>query len=120
MKLQDIYRMAENWRNADNERYSVEFYSKVIADLIDWDLLQNSGFYDWSANIGSVVWEYQIINDSGLYWAQFSTRDLQPKLVSGTNIKTINNQSLLGSGNLTPSNIGAITRFVVDLIKNIK
>ena len=35
MKLQDVYTMAENWRTADNKRYSVEFYSKVIADLID-------------------------------------------------------------------------------------
>ena len=35
MKLQDIYTMAENWRTADNKRYSVEFYSRVIADLID-------------------------------------------------------------------------------------
>ena len=35
MKLQDLYRMAEQWRNNDNKRYSVEFYSKVIADLID-------------------------------------------------------------------------------------
>lgn len=32
----------------------------------------------------------------------------QDKLVSGTNIKTINNQSLLGSGNLTASDIGAL------------
>ena len=38
----------------------------------------------------------------------------QSALVSGTDIKTINNQSLLGSGNLTASDIGAITRFVVD------
>ena len=30
----------------------------------------------------------------------------QPALVSGTNIKTVNNQSLLGSGNLTPSQLG--------------
>lgn len=35
MKLQDIYTMAENWRENDAKRYSVEFYSKVIADLID-------------------------------------------------------------------------------------
>lgn len=33
---------------------------------------------------------------------------LQHELVSGTNIKTINNQSLLGSGNLTASDIGAL------------
>ena len=31
---------------------------------------------------------------------------LQQVLVSGTNIKTINNQSLLGSGNLTPAQLG--------------
>ena len=35
MKLQDIYKLACQWRTADNKRYSVEFYSKVIADLID-------------------------------------------------------------------------------------
>ena len=35
MKLQDLYRMAEQWRNNDNKRYSVEFYNKVIIDLID-------------------------------------------------------------------------------------
>ena len=35
MKLQDLYRMAEQWRNNDNKRYSVEFYSKIIADLLD-------------------------------------------------------------------------------------
>ena len=35
MKLVEIIKMAENWRTADNKRYSVEFYSKVIADLID-------------------------------------------------------------------------------------
>lgn len=35
MKLQDLYRIAEQWRNNDNKRYTTEFYSKVIADLID-------------------------------------------------------------------------------------
>ena len=34
MKLQDIYTMAENWRENDAKRYSVEFYSKVIAENI--------------------------------------------------------------------------------------
>lgn len=34
MKLQDIYSMAEQWRNNDNQRYSIEFYNRVIADLI--------------------------------------------------------------------------------------
>lgn len=35
MKLQDIYRIAEQWRSNDNNKYSVEFYNKVIIDLID-------------------------------------------------------------------------------------
>lgn len=35
MKLQDIYNLAEQWRNNNNKRYTTEFYSKVIADLID-------------------------------------------------------------------------------------
>jgi len=35
MTLQDVFKLAEQWRNNDNKRYSVEFYNKVIADLID-------------------------------------------------------------------------------------
>ena len=35
MKLQDLYKMAENWRENDNKKYSVLFYSKIIADLLD-------------------------------------------------------------------------------------
>ena len=36
---------------------------------------------------------------------------LQEKLTSGTNIKTINNQSLLGAGNVTISGSGTVTDF---------
>ena len=35
MKLQDIYKLAEQWRNNDNKRYATEFYNRVIIDLID-------------------------------------------------------------------------------------
>lgn len=35
--------------------------------------------------------------------------NFQPKLVSGTNIKTINNTSILGSGNITISGGGSYT-----------
>lgn len=38
---------------------------------------------------------------------QTSLDGKQATLVSGTNIKTVGSQSLLGSGNLTPANIGA-------------
>ena len=35
MKLQDIYKLASQWRENDSKRYSVEFYNKVLIDLID-------------------------------------------------------------------------------------
>lgn len=35
MKLQDIYKLAEQWRNNDNKHYTALFYGKVIAELLD-------------------------------------------------------------------------------------
>ena len=35
MTLNEIITIAENWRTADNKRYTTEFYSKIIADLLD-------------------------------------------------------------------------------------
>ena len=35
MKLQDIYKLAEQWRTNENKRYVALFYSKIIADLLD-------------------------------------------------------------------------------------
>ena len=79
MKLVEIVKMAENWRNADNERYSVEFYSKVIADLIDRKQYAKNRYpYKASYTDGLINW----LN------ARY------PHLI--------------------------VTRFVVDLIKNIK
>lgn len=48
------------------------------------------------------------LDENGLsrFWTKvkdFLTGNYQPKLVSGTNIKTVNNQSLLGSGNIAIS-----------------
>ena len=42
------------------------------------------------------------LDDSGMsyFWGKLKAY-FQPKLVSGTNIKTINNESLLGSGNIS-------------------
>lgn len=42
-------------------------------------------------------------------WGSWSDPIYQPTLVSGTNIKTVNNQSLLGSGNITIQGGGAST-----------
>ena len=35
MTLNEILKMASQWRENDAKRYSVEFYNKVIVDLID-------------------------------------------------------------------------------------
>ena len=57
MKLQDIYTMAENWRENDAKRYSVEFYSKVIADLIDRkQYAKNRYWYKASYTDGLINW----------------------------------------------------------------
>jgi len=46
------------------------------------------------------------LDDNGLtrVWVKIKAA-FQPKLVSGTNIKTINSQSLLGSGDIAIANI---------------
>jgi hypothetical protein len=45
-------------------------------------------------------------NDAGYITSSYHDSSKQDTLVSGTNIKTINNQSLLGSGNITISSGG--------------
>ena len=48
----------------------------------------------------------QLVNDAEFITAEYHDNTKQDTLVSGTNIKTINNQSLLGSGNITISGGG--------------
>lgn len=52
----------------------------------------------------------EYLDKSGLtyFWERLKAF-FQPKLVSGTNIKTINNQSVLGSGNISISGGGGVT-----------
>ena len=57
----------------------------------------------------------QYLDKTGLtyFWQKVDSAK-QDKLVSGTNIKTINNQSLLGSGNITISGGGSATDVQID------
>lgn len=48
----------------------------------------------------------QLVNDAEFITAKYHDPTKQDTLVSGTNIKTINNQSILGSGNITISGGG--------------
>ena len=79
MKLQDIYKLAEQWREHDAKRYTSLFYSKIIADLLDrkaWAKLR----YPYKASY----------TDGLINWLNAT----YPHLI--------------------------VTRFVVDLIENIK
>lgn len=55
----------------------------------------------------------ELTNDSG-FITEAALTTKQDTLVSGTNIKTINNQSLLGSGNITISGGGSATNVKID------
>ena len=79
MTLQDIYKLAEQWRNNDNKRYATEFYNKIIIDLIDRKQYAKTRY-----------WYKKDYTDGLINWLNAR----YPHLI--------------------------VTRFVVDLIKNIK
>lgn len=64
---------------------------------------QPIGTYLTNASIGSTVQAYSANLTS---WAALTTSAKQDALVSGTNIKTVNSNSLLGSGNVS---VGTVT-----------
>ena len=53
-----------------------------------------------NSSAGNVFYFYSIDNTGVITRTKFTDSSKQDKLTSGTNIKTINNQSLLGSGNI--------------------
>ena len=79
MTLNEILKMASQWREHDSKRYSVEFYNKVIADLIDRK--------QWAKN---------------RYWYK---KDYTDGLINWLNARY-------------PAVI--VTRFVINMIENIK
>lgn len=63
-----------------------------------------------SATVGSFIdSEWEVVTDTVYNEVVNSIDAKQDTLVSGTNIKTINNQSLLGSGNINVSSVGCKT-----------
>ena len=73
-------------------------YNNFVYRLISFD---NNGaeFATTSADGGDLMFSDLYVSSSNV-WTD-NTAYAQPELVSGTNIKTINNTSLLGSGNIT-------------------
>ena len=73
----------------------------------------DSTHFTVSFNIDDVVRTYSVSKSGSTITVSSTDTTLQEQLVSGTNIKTINNQSLLGSGNITIQGGGGGIQFVV-------
>lgn len=84
-----------------------EAASITSTDTTNWDTAYgwgnhaSAGYLD-SADIGVSVQAYDADLTS---WAALSPSSKQDTLVSGTNIKTVNSTSLLGSGNITTGDV---------------
>lgn len=70
-----------------------------------------------AVNINVPTKTSQLTNDSGFITNSYHDSTKQDKLVSGTNIKTINNQSILGPGNISISGGGGGTDKGFDNLK---
>jgi len=78
-------------------------YGITSTDITEWDTAYGWGNhstagYLTSSAIGTTIQAYDADLTS---WAGLAPTSKQDTLVSGTSIKTINNQSILGSGNIT-------------------
>lgn len=75
----------------------------------DFKAVATSGSYDDLTNKPAIPTKTSdLTNDSG-FVNDYQLSGKQDKLVSGTNIKTINNESLLGSGNITTASQSELT-----------
>lgn len=80
-----------------------------IAGKPDFKAVATSGSYDDLTNTPSIPTKTSdLTNDSG-FVNDYQLSGKQDKLVSGTSIKTINNESLLGSGNITTASQSELT-----------
>ena len=75
----------------------------------DFKAVATSGSYDDLTNKPAIPTKTSnLTNDSG-FVNDYQLSGKQDKLVSGTNIKTINNESILGSGNITTASQSELT-----------
>ena len=75
----------------------------------DFKAVATSGSYDDLTNKPAIPTKTsELTNDSG-FVNDYQLSGKQDKLVSGTNIKTINNESILGSGNITTASQSELT-----------
>ena len=86
------------------------YITNTVDDLINYtetsyfSEVAFSGVYDDLTNLPTIPTKTsELTNDSGFINDSYHDSTKQDTLVSGTNIKTINNESILGSGNITVS-----------------
>lgn len=84
------------------------YITNTVDDLINYtetsyfSEVAFSGVYDDLTNLPTIpTTTSELTNDSGFITDSYHDSTKQDTLVSGTNIKTINNESILGSGNIT-------------------
>ena len=85
------------WGNpTSDEKVPSEKLAKTTLD----EKVNRSELHNLDINLTTLELVPKSTNPNGVICFEDSKNDYQEKLVSGTNIKTINNQSLLGSGNI--------------------
>ena len=89
--------IATYWHNpTSDERVPSEKLAKTALD----DKVNRSELHNLDINLTTLELVPKTDNPNGVICFEDLQNDYQEKLVSGTNIKTINNQTLLGSGNI--------------------
>ena len=111
--VKDIVGTYTDLQNYDTSKLGNDDIVKVLQDSTHNDAM---AYYRWVITEGTGAWSY--IGQEGPYYTKSETGTLlqskQDTLVSGTNIKTINNQSLLGSGDIQIS--GGSTPYIFETL----
>jgi hypothetical protein len=110
---ENISNKATNLTSPDNTKYPTTLavsnaISGITKSTLGLSLVENTTLSTWTgsttlATLGTIItgtWNGTAINDTYISSASV-WNNKQNALVSGTNLKTINNESLLGSGNIT-------------------
>ena len=118
LTISQIKVLLENAKNTITYQTSVNYSEVLHLAQADYENVAapkatyTADYYDSSTNVyykHIIVVSYNTLFNSATWvfvsapMVSGSSSDLQEKLVSGTNIKTLNNNSLLGSGNLAIS-----------------
>lgn len=104
--IRDIVGTYQDLQNYDTSTLGNDDIIKVLQDSTHSNAMT---YYRWVISGSTGTWNY--IGQEGPYYTKSETETLllskQDTLVSGTNIKTINNESILGSGNIDISSGGS-------------